>query len=288
MQVKQANDEVQWGAALGALAPHTIAVLGVPFDGEASYGRGPALAPPCIRKVLRGRRNRMFTESGLNLDGDNRWSDMGDLILPDSVEAFALIDQAVDNLLARGCSVVSMGGDHSITYPLVRGFARHYPKLNILQLDAHPDIRDELDGNRFSHACPFARIMEEGLASRLVQVGIRFTTPDMRRQWERFGVEVVEMRNWPLKRPLRFNGPVYLSLDIDALDPAFAPGVTIQEPGGLSTRDVLSLIQTLDGDLVGADLVEFNPANDSAGGTAVVAGKLLKELVARLLSGLKK
>ncbi|MGQ9597863.1 MAG: agmatinase [Anaerolineae bacterium] len=279
--VHQEASKARW--RLEALDAQSVAMLGVPFDGQASYGRGPAQAPQRIRQALYSGRNRMYTEGGLNLDGDPRWRDVGDLVLPDTLEAFAEITEAVDRLLAQDCRVLSLGGDHSITYPLVRAFARRYGPLQVLQLDAHPDIRDQLDGNRYSHACQFARIMEEGLASRLVQVGIRFTTPDIIQQWQRFGVEVVPISDWYF--PLRFEweGPVYISVDIDVLDPAFAPGVSVPEPGGLTTRQVLDWIQQFKGELVGADLVEYNPERDPTGCTAVVAAKVCKELVARLM-----
>jgi arginase family enzyme len=132
---------------------------------------------------------------------------------------------------------------------------------------------------------PFARIMEEGLATRLVQVGIRTMNPHQRAQAERFGADVIDMRHWrPGLRP-DLDGPVYLSLDLDALDPAFAPGVSHHEPGGLSARDVLRLIQDAPGTLVGADIVEYNPARDLNGVTAMLVAKCLEELLARLLSG---
>jgi arginase family enzyme len=153
----------------------------------------------------------------------------------------------------------------------------------VLQLDAHPDLYDELDGNRYSHACPFARIMEEGLAGRLLQVGVRTSTPHQREQARRFGVEVVEMRDWRPGHPLRFDGPLYVSLDLDCLDPAFAPGVSHYEPGGFSVRELLAIIRDLPVPPVGADIVELNPRRDPEGVTAAVGAKLLKEILARML-----
>ena len=176
-----------------------------------------------------------------------------------------------------------MGGDHSITYPIIRSYAKHYNNLSILQLDAHPDLYDELDDNRFSHACPFARIMEENLIKRLVQAGIRTMTGHQSEQAQRFGVEVIEMKEINKAKEISFNGPVYLSLDMDCLDPAFAPGVSHYEPGGMSTRRLLGIIQNLKGKLVGADIVEYNPKRDPQGITAMVAAKLLKEIIARML-----
>jgi agmatinase len=170
-----------------------------------------------------------------------------------------------------------------VTYPLVRAYARHFDRLNLLHFDAHPDLYDEFEGNRLSHACPFARIMEEGLVQRLVQVGIRTMNPHQQAQAERFGVEVVSMHDWPPDNDIDFDGPVYLSFDLDALDPAFAPGVAHREAGGLSTRESLRLIGRLRAPLVGADIVELNPSRDVQDLTAVVAAKLVKELAARML-----
>jgi arginase family enzyme len=152
-----------------------------------------------------------------------------------------------------------------------------------LHFDAHPDLYDEFLGNRHSHASPFARIMEEGLAKRLVQVGIRTVNGHQREQAERFGVEFVEMRNWRDDLTLDFDSPVYISFDLDALDPAFAPGVSHREPGGLSTRQAIGVIQRLRAKVVGADIVEFNPRMDPAQITAVVCAKLLKEIAAKML-----
>jgi agmatinase len=178
--------------------------------------------------------------------------------------------------------VLSLGGDHAITYPILRAYGKKHNRLNILHLDAHPDLYDEFEGNRYSHACTFARIMEESSA-RLVQVGIRTMNPHQRLQAERFGVEVIEMREWQPELNVDFEGPLYLSLDMDVLDPAFAPGVSHHEPGGLSTRDVLQLIQSLRVPIVGADIVEFNPKRDPSGITAMAAAKFLKEIAAGML-----
>jgi arginase family enzyme len=155
--------------------------------------------------------------------------------------------------------------------------------MNILHIDAHPDLYHDYEGNPNSHASPFARIMEANLAKRLVQVGIRTINPHQRDQIQRFGVEVVEMRDWRSTSLPRFDGPVYLSLDLDALDPAFAPGVSHHEPGGFSAREIITLIQNLEGELVGADIVELNPTRDPLGITAMLAAKLCKEISARML-----
>jgi arginase family enzyme len=153
-----------------------------------------------------------------------------------------------------------------------------------VHLDAHPDLYPEFDGDPFSHACPFARIMEEGLTNRLIQVGIRTMNEVQRREAERHGVEVIDMPAWSAGRRPHLRGPVYVSVDIDALDPAFAPGVSHREPGGLSVREALTLLQSLPSPIVGADIVEFNPAQDPIGLTAPVCAKLVKELASHMVA----
>jgi arginase len=195
------------------------------------------------------------------------------------------IERAIDSVIAGGGTPIALGGDHSITYPILRAVRKSYPALTILHLDAHADLYDEFEGDRYSHACPFARIMEEKLANRLVQVGIRTLTGHLRDQVKRFAVDVIDMRAWVAgKRPMN-TGPVYLSLDLDVLlDPTFAPGVSHWEPGGLSTREVIQIIQSVGGTLIGADVVEYNPVRDPSGMTGMVAAKLVKEIAARMLS----
>lgn len=225
----------------------------------------------------------MWTENGVDLGVMPGWQILDDVDFLNPEQAFSQIENEVHELLDRKVRVVSLGGDHSITYPILRAYGKAYPKLNILQLDAHPDLYDELDGNKFSHACPFARVMEENLVERLVQVGVRTLTGHQREQASRFGVELIEMKDMSRVGKVKFNGPVYLSLDMDCLDPAFAPGVSHPEPGGMSTREVLGVIQDLKGKLVGADIVEYNPERDLQGMTGMVAGKLLKEILGRML-----
>jgi agmatinase len=267
------------------LEPEAVAVLGLPWDQSSSYLMGPALAPARIRQALDSPVTSLTTESGLDLRSEPRFQVLGDLDLQAPAEVLLRIEEAIDALLEQGAHPVSLGGDHSVALPILRGFARHFDDLTVLQLDAHPDLYDELDGDRLSHACPFARVMEEGLVSRLVQVGIRTVNPHQLQQAERFGVEMLQMRQVNLDNglPLELGGPVYLSLDLDALDPAFAPGVSHPEPGGLSTRSVIRLLQNLKQPFVGADIVELNPNLDLLGLTAKVAAKLVKEIAAQML-----
>jgi agmatinase len=225
----------------------------------------------------------MWTENAIDLGLKAGWQILDDLDFKDQTKAFDQIENKVGELLKSKLRVISLGGDHSITYPVIRAYAKHFSNLNILQLDAHPDLYDELDGNRYSHACPFARIMEEKLITRLVQVGIRSMTGHQREQAKRFSVEIIEMKEIHRINEISLNGPLYLSLDIDCLDPAFAPGISHYEPGGMSTRRLLGIIQNLKGKLVGADIVEYNPKRDPQGITGMVAAKLLKEIIGRML-----
>jgi arginase len=265
------------------LTAKEIAVLGIPFDRNSSFLRGAALAPLRIREALFSKSTNMWTEKSIDLGLMSGWQFLDDLEFLNLKMAFEQIESKINELLNKKARVISIGGDHSITYPIIRAYGKRYSELSILHLDAHPDLYDELYGNRNSHACPFARIMEENLVKRLVQVGVRTLTGHQREQAKRFGVEIIEMREIDRVNEIMFNGPVYLSLDMDCLDPAFAPGVSHYEPGGMSTREVLGIIQNLKGKLIGADLVEYNPARDTQDITGMVAGKLLKEIIGRML-----
>ncbi len=261
-----------------------LALVGFRSDANSSYLRGAAEAPPLIREALFCESSNSWTESGVELPRQ-AFYDAGDLGEEEGTDTFARIEAAIAHLLELGHSPLSLGGDHAITYPILRAFARRHPRLSVLHFDAHPDIYDEFGGNRLSHACPFARIMEEGLAQRLVQVGIRTANAHQRAQAARFGVEMIEMKDFRDGLTLEFDTPVYLTFDMDGLDPAFAPGVSHREPGGLSTRQALDVIQRVRGRIVGGDVVEFNPRMDSSGMTAMAAAKLVKEIAAKIVGG---
>ena len=260
-----------------------IAVVGIPFDAYSSFMQGAALAPAQIRKAWNSGAMNLCAESGIDLDTHTNFVDLGDLDIAGAPAIIEKIETAIDELLGRGVRIISLGGDHAITYPVLKSYSTRFAKLDILHLDAHPDLYDSYDGNRYSHACPFARIMEEKLASRLVQVGIRTLNPHQRKQAQRFGVEIIDMQNLQKATAIHWENPVYLSIDLDVLDPAFAPGVSHYEPGGMSTRQVIELIQGLPVPIAGADLVEFNPKRDPYEITAMVAVKILKEVAARML-----
>jgi agmatinase len=262
-----------------------IRLIGLPTDSHSSFLRGPAKAPAAIRAALGSDHSNMATESGLELGDDLVVDDDGDLAL---AEAPGDVDRIRDAAVAAardGAVPIFLGGDHMVSFPIVSGLASVHGPVNILHFDAHPDLYDDYGGDPLSHASPFARIMEGGHAARLVQVGIRTANRHCREQAARFGVETVAMADFAADAVPVPPAPLYISIDLDALDPAFAPGVSHHEPGGLSVRDVLAVLQRVRGPIVGADLVEYNPDRDVGGMTAVVAAKLVKELAALAAKG---
>jgi arginase len=261
-----------------------LVLLGICSDENSSFMSGAAEAPALIRSALYSKSTNLTSETGISLSNTPRFVDMGDIIVDNGILSFMDIEQQVSEIISDGTLPLVLGGDHAITYPILRAVSRQYGKMSILQFDAHPDLYDELDGNRLSHACPFARIMEEGLAKRLVQVGIRTINAHQKAQAERFGVEINEMRFFDSRSfDPDFTEPVYLSFDMDALDPAYAPGVSHFEPGGLSVRDVISIIHKVQAPIIGADIVEYNPKHDVHLMTAMVAAKLVKEIGGMIL-----
>ena len=263
-------------------------LLGIPLDVNSSYLRGAAGAPPKIREAWRCDASNKWSELGVDVGAAGAFANAGDLQLSDSrdkvADDFTEIERAIGELLENGDRPVSLGGDHSVTYPILKAFARHYSELTIVHFDAHPDLYDEFEGSRVSHACPFARIMEERLAKRLVQIGIRTMVGHQREQAARFGVEVVGMAGLPAYERLKIGGPVYISFDLDVLDPAFAPGVSHREPGGMTVREAIAHLHAIEGTVVGADLVEFNPVQDVSGVTATVAAKIVKEILGKMIA----
>ena len=256
----------------------SVRLIGLPTDSHSSFLRGPAQAPDAIRAALTSDHSNMATELGAEMGHDITLEDLGNLPLDETEADVARISAAASAAASAGATPIFLGGDHMVTYPIVAGLAEVHGPVNILHFDAHPDIYDDFEGDPLSHASPFARIMERGLAKQLVQVGIRTLNRHCREQAKRFGVEIIEMRNFNADTVPILPSPIYVSIDLDALDPAFAPGVSHHEPGGLSVRDILSVLHRIGWPIVGADVVEYNPTRDINGITAVVAAKFVKEL----------
>lgn len=255
-----------------------IIIQGIQFDEKSSYQQGPKLAPPLIRKALHSGSLNLFAENGISIESD-KILDKGDFEIVNYFDIEAITKKHLDT----GSKVFTLGGDHSITFPIIKAHHNKYPKLDILHIDAHADLYDNFEGDKYSHACPFARIMENGFAVRLVQVGIRTLNTHQAEQAEKFEVEIHQMKNLDLSKISEFKNPLYISLDMDGFDPAFAPGVSHHEPGGLSSRQVIDLIQNLKAEVVGADIVEYNPTKDFKEMTAFLAAKMMKEILAKMM-----
>jgi len=236
-----------------------IALLGIPHDENSSFMKGASEAPPHIRRELFSDCYSSWSETGIDVCDPGRLIDRGDIQFDGSSDPWDVIEQQVGDAMESGDPLICLGGDHAITHPIMRAVRRRHSHLTILHIDAHADIYHAYQGNPRSHASPFARIMEERLADRLIQVGLRTINDHHREQFKRFGVEIVEAGHCRENVRLDLKTPVYISIDIDALDPAHAPGVSHREPGGLTTRQVIDWIQAIDQPIVAADIVEYNP-----------------------------
>lgn len=257
-----------------------IHLIGLPTDINSSFERGAAAAPAAIRAALSSDRGNASTESGLEIGIDINLVDKGDLPLTDNDTAAD--DRCIAETVVTAPIPLLLGGDHAVTYPIVAALAAQHGPVNILHFDAHPDLYADFEGNPRSHASPFARIMEGGHAHRLVQVGIRTLTRHCREQAEKYGVEILPMASFDVGQVPVLEGPLYISIDLDGIDPSEAPGVSHPEPGGLRLREVLAAIHKQTAPIIGADVVELNPHRDIGGVTAILAAKLVRELAARI------
>jgi len=256
------------------MAKKIINIIGLPYDEKSSFMRGPAQAPDKIREIFHDGSANYFAENGVDIKNDIKFVDKGNL----TIKSYHDIKTAISKHLTANEKFIFLGGDHSVSYPIIDALKDIHPSFDILHIDAHADLYDDFEGDKFSHACPFARIMELGIVNRLVQVGIRTLTKHLREQAEKFNVEIIEMRHISRMNDLKFSDKLYISIDLDGFDPAFAPGVSHHEPGGLTPREVIDFIHKLDCEIIGADIVELNPPRDQSNITAALAAKLLREL----------
>ncbi|MBN4070206.1 agmatinase [Olleya sp. AH-315-F22] len=264
-----------------------IKLIGIPYDGNVSYLKGSALAPLKIRLMdSEGSANR-FCEQGVEIVESETYKDLGDMVFTsnNSEWVYNKIKKTIQSELIATATdkIICFGGDHSISFPVIEAYTEKYNNLNVLHLDAHADLYDNFENNPFSHASPFARLMEKGILKSLTQVGVRTLNTHQKEQAKRYNVSVIEMKDFNLDFIQTLKEPLYISLDLDVLDPAFAPGISHHEPGGLTTRKLISIIQAINVPIVGADIVELNPKRDINNMTAMVAYKLFKELVSKMI-----
>ena len=273
-----------FGGSIKKSQEYEIAIIGIPYDEKSCYLRGPAKGPQAIRASSTSKALNPWTELGVNLEQDTVLADLGDVdVSGDYTELTSRTEKIVLEILDKNAVPIVLGGDHSISFPVVKAFARRFESLDILHFDAHPDLYEELYGDRYSNACPFARIMEEGLAQNLIQVGIRAATSQQREKASQYGIRMIEMKDYKETLSLKFSNPLYISFDMDALDPAFAPGVSHHESGGLSSRQAIDIIHGLEAEIVGLDVVEVNPERDHSGITSSAAVKIVKEVASMIV-----
>ncbi|WP_411818727.1 agmatinase [Hyphococcus sp. DH-69] len=255
----------------------SIQLIGLPWDSGSSYARGPAHGPAIIHSLLFSDASSTYSLSGINAKEVITGYDFQDLS-SDGDTARAEIRARLKSALKSGKKPLSLGGDHSVSFPILQELKAKHGPMNILHIDAHTDLYEEFEGDPYSHACPFARAIEDGCVNTLVQIGLRSISPDARAFGEIHGVIMLgadEMDQIPFAK---LTAPLYVSIDLDGIDPAFAPGVSHPEPGGLSSRDVISTLKKLPVSPIGADVVELNPEKDQGLITAHLAARLVKEL----------
>lgn len=271
-----------------------VAIIGIPYDGGTSYRTGARFGPRAIREqssLIRTWHPVLKVHPFERL----RIADCGDVdVVPISIErTFEAITKRIDAIIAAGATPLSMGGDHSVTLPILRSIARRHGPVGIVHFDAHPDTWDEYFGSKYFHGTPFRRAVEEGLIDprRMIQVGIRgpLYGPEDFAFHDEHGIEVLRIEPikeqgtaWTASRLERLRGaPVYVSFDIDSVDPAFAPATGTPEVGGLTSYEALALVRALQGlTIVGADVVEVSPPYDGPGQiTSLLAANLLFEFV---------
>ena len=278
-----------------------IAIVGVPFDAGVSYRSGARFGPNHIRESSRLLRpyNPAQDASPFALA---QVVDAGDIAANpfDIAEAVEQIGAGMDELLAKKIKPVVLGGDHTIAYPIIKSLNKIYGPVTVIHFDAHLDTWDTYFGAPLTHGTPFRRASEDGLLdmSSCVHVGIRgplYTDQDLTDDTA-LGFQVITAASLDTigtagvieKIAKRVgNKPVYVSIDVDVMDPAFAPGTGTPEMGGLSSREMLTLIRSLDQlNLVGADIVEVSPQYDNAQITGIAAANLAYELITILARSL--
>jgi arginase len=268
--------------AQASATPLPLVFAGLADDSQSSYRRGAAAAPDHIRRAYDGDCYNATTESGVDLTG--AVTDAGNLASRQDWPATARAFRAFAEGLCRSGRVPFFaGGDHAVTVPVAEALAVLGRQVHIVQIDAHPDLYPEFEGSRTSHACVAARLLEMPHVAAVTQFGIRtmnaVQAETARAHTGRLHLCPARDLDGPLTPGAHIGDetPVFLDIDLDGLDPAFAPGVAHPVPGGLTPRQVLNLIQGARWNLIGMSVVECNPDLDVRDLTAILAGRLLHE-----------
>jgi guanidinobutyrase len=271
--------------------------VGVPLDVGTSNRSGSRFGPRQIRAESAMIRPYNMATRAAPYDSLSV-ADVGDVAINtfDLKKSVDIIEQAYDEILAHGCRPLTLGGDHTIVLPILRAMHKKHGPVGVVHVDAHADVNDTMFGEKIAHGTPFRRVVEEGLVDphRVVQIGLRATgyaAEDF--DWPRQqGFRVVQAEEcWhkslvPLMEEVRAQvggGPVYVSFDIDGIDPAFAPGTGTPEIGGLTGIQGIEILRGCRGlEIVGGDLVEISPPYDFSGNTALLGANLLYEMLCSL------
>ncbi|WP_299982960.1 agmatinase [uncultured Ruegeria sp.] len=271
-----------------------VAVLGIPMDIGTSWRSGTRFGPKQIRSESAMIRPYNMANAAAPFD-NLQIADIGDLAINtfSLADSLKIIKESYDGILAQGVIPVAMGGDHSITLPILRAIAAKHGPVALVHVDAHADVNDEMFGEKETHGTVFRRAFEEGLIvpDKTFQIGIRgsgYAASDFTeaqgwgfRQypaWELWQQNLTEIGSL-IRKSVEIH-PVYITYDIDSLDPAYAPGTGTPEIAGLTTPQALQLIHALAGmNVVGCDLVEVSPPYDPSGNTALTAANLLFEML---------
>jgi len=254
--------------------------MGIPLDETTSFRPGTRFGPAATREASMALED--FSIWQRRTVAPENYYDAGDLVLPmGNVEnALGVIEVAASQIVQSGRKFMAIGGEHLITYPLVKAVLQAYPDLVVIQLDAHADLKSRFTGTELSHGTVMRRIVELLGPGRVYQLGIRSGTEAELQEAQ--GLSEIHFFNVlePLKSIMpRIDGrPIYLTIDIDVADPAFAPGTGVPEPGGITSQELLKAVAYLAGsNIVGADLVELAPAYDNTGQTGLLAAALVRE-----------
>jgi len=273
--------ETNYISAKASFEESDAVILGCPFDGTASFHPGARFGPSAIRRASWGIETYSpYLKKDL---GEVMVHDMGDLDLPlgDKEVAFRWIRKALQGILRARKFPILLGGDHLITLPIIKEILSVYPDLQLIHVDAHADLREDYLGETFSHSTVMRRILDILDRGRLSQIGMRSGTKEeferAKKMKSMVSPEGASLRN--LVRRLK-GKPVYLSLDLDVIDPGFLPGVGTPEPGGFSFREILSLLKALQPlRVIGFDMVELTPDYDPTQVSSVTASVLLREMI---------
>lgn len=255
-------------------------ILGIPMDSTTSFRPGTRLAPYRIREVSEGVEEYSIYQDQ-SLDEINFY-DAGDIIIPfgNIKESLRRVEEVSRELIAEGKKLFSIGGEHLVSLPLIKAYHSFYPDLMVIQMDAHADLREDYLGETLSHATVMRHVVDELGRRRLIQLGIRSAT----REEIAFGRantflyldQFLDVMAEAKERA--FGKPVYITLDIDVLDPAFAPGTGTPEAGGVSSRDLLRMLHAFkELNIVGFDMVEISPPYEQGDNTSILGAKILRE-----------